>query len=151
MSADSLFFVDTNVLLYSLDSADPAKQQLARLWLDMLWECGGGRLSWQVLNEFYANAAGKIHAPAAIVRRAVETYIAWQPAEFSMGLIQSAWQWVDQAGVSYWDGLILASAARLGCNWLLSEDFQDGRKYGSVRVLNPFRTAPEKFFQQRLQ
>jgi len=50
---------------------------------------------------------------------------------------------MDQADLSYWDALILAASERLGCRWLLSEDFQHGRKYGSVLVLNPFRTKPE--------
>lgn len=151
MNADSLLFVDTNVLLYTLDSTDIDKQRSARLWLDVLWERGTGRLSWQVLNEFYVNATGKIRAPAAIVRRTVETYAEWKPADFTIGTMQSAWRWVDQAGLSYWDGLILASAEQLACRWLLTEGLQDRRKYGPVQVLNPFRTPPDAFSRQLLQ
>ena len=49
----------------------------------------------------------------------------------------------DRAGVSYWDALILASAEGQGCHGLLSEDFQPGREYGPVRVVNPFVTDPQ--------
>ena len=63
MNADRLSFVDSNVLLYRYDKVDAGKQRSARLWLDMLWESGDGRLSWQVLNEFYANATGKLLFP----------------------------------------------------------------------------------------
>src|ERR1700730_8320488 len=144
--ADDLFFVDTNVLLYEVDAKDPAKQIAARHWLEIFWERGNARLSWQVLNEFYFNATGKIGAPATTVRHLVETYAQWKVIEFSFGLLQRAWQWTDQTGISYWDALILASAERSGCRWLLSEDFPDGRKYGSVQAVNPFRTEPNGFF-----
>jgi len=63
-----LWFVDSNVLLSNLDSANTVKQRSAHLWLDKLWEHGCGCLSWQVLNEFYANGTGKIGAPEAVVR-----------------------------------------------------------------------------------
>lgn len=150
MSADKLLFIDTNVLLYRYDTSDVGKQRSARLWLDLLWDRGDGRLSWQVLNEFYVNATGKIGAPAATIRAAVETYAEWKPAEFTLGQMRRAWHWRDQAGLSYWDGLILAAAEQLGCRWLLSEDFQHGRQYGSVQVVNPFRTDPPELLGHRV-
>jgi len=60
-----LWFVDSNVLLYSLGLKNTAKQRSARLWLDTFWEHRCGCLS--------------------IVRKAVEAYIEWGPAESSMG------------------------------------------------------------------
>jgi predicted nucleic acid-binding protein len=146
-TAANLWFVDTNVLLYMLDTANPAKQAAALRWRDALWEHRGGRLSWQVLNEFYANATAKMRAPAAVTRALVGAYAQWPVSGFSLLLVQRAWQWTDQTGISYWDALILASAERSGCRWLLSEDFQDGRKYGSVQAVNPFRTEPNEFFE----
>jgi predicted nucleic acid-binding protein len=145
-AAANVCFVDTNVLLYTLDSAHKAKQAAARGWADALWKHRAGRLSWQVLHEFYANAA-KIGAPLATVRRLVESYAEWQPIGFSLSLTQRAWHWGDQAGLSYWDALILAAAERSGCGWLLSEDFQAGRKYGTVQVVNPFQAEPGGLFE----
>jgi predicted nucleic acid-binding protein len=145
-SAANLWFVDTNVLLYTLDSANPAKQAAALRWRDALWENRSGCISWQVLNEFYANATAKMRAPATVTRTMVEAYAQWPVAGFSLLLVQRAWHWSDHAGIAYWDALILASAERSGCRWLLSEDFQDGRKYGSVEAVNPFRTEPNGFF-----
>jgi predicted nucleic acid-binding protein len=134
--------VDTNVLLYTVDAANPGKQDAALRWRDALWSSRAGRLSWQVLNEFYANATTKLVMPPAIARTMVESYAAWPVIGFSLELLRRAWHWVDHAHLPYWDALILASAERAGCQWLLTEDFQDGRKYGSVRVVNPFRTEP---------
>jgi len=144
----NLWFVDTNLLLYALDSKTPNKQHLASTWLDTLWKHDAGRLSWQVLHEFYANATGKLGAPAATSRRIVESYAEWQPIGFSIALVRRAWYWMDHVELGYWDALIMAAAERCGCSWLLSEDFQTGRKYGVVQVMNPFHTGPDRFFPE---
>jgi predicted nucleic acid-binding protein len=147
IAAGDLLFVDTNILLYNLDPSDPAKQIAVHRWLETLWEEGTGRLSWQVLNEFYFNATRKIGASPNAVRQQVGTYAEWGIVDFSLALLERAWHWVDQAGLSYWDSLILAAAERAGCRWLLSEDFQEGRTYGRVQVVNPFRTQPDDVFR----
>lgn len=143
---DRLCFVDTNVLLYTLDSTSQAQQAAALRWRDALWERRVGRLSWQVLNEFYVNATGKMGAPVATARQMVESYAEWGPIGFTLTLLQRAWHWMDRASLSYWDALILAAAERSGCRWLLSEDFQHDREYGTVHVIHPFRTEPAGFF-----
>lgn len=139
-----LVFVDTNVLLYSLDSADQKKQGQAVNWIQTLWTSGCGRLSWQVLNEFYVNAVRKLGAPAALARESVELYALWQPVDSSLGLAQRAWFWSEDAQLTHWDALIVAAAERSGCRWLLSEDFQEGRRFGIVTVINPFTTRPDQ-------
>ena len=146
MSAADFVFVDTNVLLFSFDSAEPAKQSAAHNWLDGLWARGTAHLSWQVIHEFNVNATKKISAPTSVVRRAARTYAQLSTTEMSSPLLLRAWHWIDSAGVSHWDALILASAEASGCHWLLSEDFQDGRQYGFVRAINPFSTAPGALF-----
>jgi predicted nucleic acid-binding protein len=50
------------------------------------------------------------------------------------GIVERSWYWIDNAQLSYWDSLIIASAERLDCSVLLSEDFQAGRSYDRVRV-----------------
>jgi predicted nucleic acid-binding protein len=40
--------------------------------------------------------------------------------------------------VSFWDSMIIRSAAKLGCVKLFSEDLTDGEKYDGVTVHNPF-------------
>src|ERR1039457_2419955 len=87
MTAGNLFFTDTNVLLYEHDQRDPTKQRATHDWVGLLWEHDAGRLSWQVLNEFYKNAIAKIGAPARVVRRTVETYTLWNPAGFGLGTL----------------------------------------------------------------
>jgi predicted nucleic acid-binding protein len=145
MSAADRFFADSNLLLYSLDPADPPKQKRARQWLGVLWEQGLGCLSWQVLHECYANAIRKLKTPSQKARDTVEVFALWQPIDTSLGLVQRAWHWMNLAQLSYWDALIVAAAERGGCRWLLSEDFQTGRKFGDLTVVNPFQAHPEDF------
>ncbi len=145
-AADRRCFADTNLLLYTLDGSNLAKQAAALAWRDALWERRLGRLSWQVLNEFYANATGKMGAPPATARQMVESYAQWQAVEFTLTFLQRAWHWTDQAGVDYWDALILAAAERTGCRYLLSEDFPHERRYGPMQVIDPFRVPPDEFF-----
>ncbi len=145
MPGTDKFFVDTNVLLYAVDSRDLRKQQTARLWMDALWSSGTGRLSWQVLHEFYSNAGSKIKMPQDGARRQVLQFAEWKPSGPSLTAVSRAWHWTDKAQVSLWDGLILAAAEQLQCRWLLSEDFQSGRAYADVTVLNPFQASPEQY------
>ena len=53
-------FVDTNVLVYTRDASHPDKQTRAAEWISHLWKTGNGRLSLQVLTEFYAVVTGKL-------------------------------------------------------------------------------------------
>ena len=43
------------------------------------------------------------------------------------------------AGISFFDSMIVHSAAEMGCNLLYSEDLNPGQEYSGVRVENPFR------------
>ncbi len=142
MSGGNAVFVDSNVFLYTIDDKSPDKQDLARHWVDRLWVSGAGRLSWQVINEFYANAI-RVGATKPLARQNAEVLAQWPAAGFGLGILHRAWHWMDAAQITYWDALIVASAESINCNWLLSEDFQTGRKFDSVTVVNPFMTPPE--------
>ena len=135
-------FVDSNVLLYFVDASDPTRQARASEWLHHLWASGAGAISWQVLHEFYVNAVRKLAVPPAEARFLVDSLVEWRPVDSSATLIHRAWHWADDAQVSYWDSLILAAAELADCRVLLSEDFQAGRRFGEIQVVNPFTTAP---------
>jgi len=145
MTAASLFFVDTSLLLYCLDGRHTRKRSAALRWRDRLWEARAGRLSWQVLDEFYAGATRKMGAPAPVVRKVVAQYAFWEPVGSGLGLLQPAWHWMDAAGLPFWDSLILSAAEAAGCSFLLSERFQSGRKFRHVTVVNPFTSDPSAY------
>lgn len=137
----SPIFFDTNILLYAVAAADPVKQAVAARLIDECWQEKRGRLSWQVLNEFYVNATRKMGMDPASARKRVSALVHWGPVEISAGLLQRSWFWSDQAGLSHWDSLIVAAAERAGCRTLYTEDLAHGRVYGIVQVVNPFATG----------
>lgn len=136
----SAVFVDANILIYSEDGADPVKRDRALAWLGALWQRGLGRVSTQVLNEFYVNATRKIKPPmpAGDARAEVRRYALWQPWQIDHATVESAWAVESRYGLHYWDCLVVAAAQHLGCRYLLSEDMGHEQHYGAVQVINPF-------------
>jgi predicted nucleic acid-binding protein len=142
MSAD--VFVDTNVLVYTRDASEPAKQKLAAGWMEHLWRTGRGRLSFQVLEEFYVTVTQKLK-PGLDPTRArsdVRSLLAWQPIILDGHLLDGAWTLQDRYRTSWWDALIVSAAQRGGCRYLLTEDLQRGQSYWNLQVLNPFVDPP---------
>jgi predicted nucleic acid-binding protein len=138
-------FVDTNVLIYSEDGRVPEKQAQALAWLRVLWQRRAGRLSNQVLNEFYTNVTRRIEPPMqpGDARAEVRRYQRWQPWAIDHPTVETAWSVESRFGFSYSDALIVASAQTLGCRYLLSDDMQHGQVVDSVQILNPFLVGPE--------
>jgi predicted nucleic acid-binding protein len=139
----ALVFVDTNVLVYARDTTQEAKQERARDWLATLWRTRNGRLSAQVLSEYYYVVTRKLprKLPEPAAWSDVVLYSQWSPRAVDVALLDAARDVVGNHRVSWWDALILAAARSQGCALLLSEDLQDGAVFGGVTVCNPFRTS----------
>ena len=137
-------FVDTNVLVYSRDARDPEKWQRARTWMEYLWSSREGRLSAQVLNEYYVTVTGKLvpGLPPAEARADIERLLTWSPLPVDATLIRDALEIGADGSFSHWDALIVAAAQRAGCESLLTEDLADGRTIDSLTVINPFTHDP---------
>lgn len=135
-------FVDTNVLIYALDPRDAAKQLAAQAWLTRCWQERSGRVSAQVLNEFYVNLV-RINGGAfkARARAEVRHLMAWHPCAIDGAMLETAWGIADEAYLSHWDALIIAAAIHQNCETVLSEDMQHGQTIEGVRIVNPFRVA----------
>jgi len=137
--SDSIF-VDTNIFLYARDSSEPEKQAVAGERLDELWESRSGRISAQVLNEYFVNVTRKLD-PGLSPEEAwddVETLSVWDPLAIDMPLLQRGYAAQSRYGLSWWDSLIVAAAEATGCSVILSEDLAHGAQYFGVTVENPF-------------
>ncbi len=133
-------FVDTNILVYARDSSEPEKQVLAEQWLTQLWQHELGRISTQVMNEYYVTVTQKLEPGLSIeqARSDLRALAVWQPLDISLTLIESAWDIQDQYAYSWWDTLIISSAIFLDCRYLLSEDMQHEQSIGKLSIINPF-------------
>lgn len=139
-----LVFVDTNVLLYAADQADPEKQERAKVWREWLWETRRGRLSFQVLHEFYSNVCRKWPKAKDVARMEIEDLLSWRPVSADGELLRFAWRLQDRFGFSFWDSLIIAAAKASLCRYLLSEDYQAGQNIDGLWVVSPFQTQPDQ-------
>jgi predicted nucleic acid-binding protein len=138
----ALVFVDTNVLLYALDRADLKKQQAAREWRDELWKSRRGRISFQVLQEFYAKVIQKWPAGRDEARAEVRDLLAWLPVTVDAAILERGWKIQDRYRLSFWDSLIVAAAKSAGCRYLLTEDLQANQDLDGVMVVSPFLSNP---------
>ena len=134
------YFVDTNILIYTRDSTETEKQPKAKQWVSNLWENECGRISAQVMNEYYVTVTQKLRPGLSKeqARSDLRALSVWQPLEISTTLIESAWDIQDQYGYSWWDTLIISSALFLDCRYLLSEDMQHKQEISNLTIINPF-------------
>lgn len=143
-----LVFVDSNVLIYAIDNANPKKHSAARLWRSELWKSRRGRVSFQVLQEFYANVTRKWPAARDEAQVEIRTLLAWRPVLVSEEIVEGAWRIEDQHYISFWDALIVAAAKAAFCRYLLTEDLQADYNFDGVVVVNPFRHDAAEILQE---
>ena len=132
-------FVDTNILLYAASgrAVDAEKTTCALELLTKKQVC----LSFQVLQEFYANAVNPKKLGMTSIEAAAwcETWLQCPVASLGLETFVRTLELVHRYRISNWDAAILATAHQLGCTIVYSEDFNHGQNYDGVRVENPFR------------
>jgi predicted nucleic acid-binding protein len=135
-------FVDTNVLVYARDASDPQKQAIAAAWMEHLWSSSIGRLSLQVLQEYYVTVTRKLDPGLRVdeARADVRDLAAWRPVRIDETIVEAAWHLEDRFRLSFWDSLIVATAQAAGCELLLTEDLQHDLEIDGLRVADPFRS-----------
>lgn len=131
-------FLDTNVLVYAAAGREGEEAKRERA-LELI-EGEDFGLSAQVLQEFFVNVVRKIDVPLSAEEALewIEELEAFPCLAVDASLVKIAVEVSERYQISYWDGAILAAAQSLGARTLYTEDLNDGQRYGSVRVRNPF-------------
>lgn len=138
--------IDTNVIVYRFDRRFPEKQQLATQILREGIAADSVRLPHQAVVEFVAAVTrplapdGKPLLPPAEARREAEEFLSqFQVLYPTEALVRTALRGAAAYQLSWFDAHLWAYAEHYGLEEILSEDFADGRLYGTVRANNPFR------------
>lgn len=132
------FTLDTKILIYSIDSQAGIRQSLARQVIDLALrrDCW---LTLQAVSEFYAAATRKGRIAVAEVAAQAGDWLDLFPClPSSPTAVRTALAAAANGRASYWDALLVATAAEGGCTAILTEDLAGGALLGGVRVLNPF-------------
>jgi predicted nucleic acid-binding protein len=139
--------VDTNILVYRYDPRFPVKQVRATELLRQGIADGSLILPHQALIEFVAVVTRQTAAGAPLLsteeaHREVEEMLAQFPVIYpTENTVRAALRGAALYKLSWFDAHLWAYADERGLETLWSEDFEDGRLYGRVRVENPFRAA----------
>ena len=126
-------FFDTNILVYAFLDLDKRQRALAVL-------AEGGTISAQVLNEFTHVARRKrqrswsdIEAAVMVIRLQFPAIVPLTAETHAAALVLAR-----DHNMSFYDALIVASALEAGCDTLYSEDMQNGRAFGDLKIIDPF-------------
>jgi predicted nucleic acid-binding protein len=136
--------VDTNVLVYRFDPRFPDKQQRATEILRKGIEEDSVRIAHQAILEFVAattRSRGReqpLLSPLDALREAEEMLLEFTILYPTDDVLRTALRGSAAYQLSWFDAHMWAYAEHYGLEMLLSEDFQHGRHFGAVRIVNPF-------------
>jgi predicted nucleic acid-binding protein len=137
MSAER-FTLDTNVLVYYVDTGAGPRHHRAIEIVERAAEqdCW---LTLQSVSEFYAAVTRKgLVARERAAALANDWLEAFPSAAPSVSAMRAALVSAAAGRASWWDAVLVATAAEAGCTAILTEDLSDGGSLHGVRVLNPF-------------
>jgi predicted nucleic acid-binding protein len=133
--------LDSNVVVYAFDQTSPEKSQVAQQLIADGAAEKQGIISYQVVQEFINVALRGFRV--VLSRSDLESFVLtalfpMMAVSPSPALIMQALGLQDAHQLNWYDSLIVAAALQAKCKILYSEDFQHGRRFGDLRIENPF-------------
>ena len=132
-------FFDTNVLVYAATDQDVRKGEIAReLISHALIVNHDGCISTQVLSEFANTMTGKLRHDKESIDGFIDYYRELSATDVTIDLVRRAMAVKEEYGLQFYDALIVATAAKLGCHEIVTEDLNPDQAYCGMAVVNPF-------------
>ena len=133
-------FLDSNVLIYSVDRTDSTKNQTARKIVKAAAHGGAAyAISIQTLTEFSNVCLKKLAMPPVSVVRFLRYFNQMSIVIPDAALVTRGVEIKALYGIQYYDAMMVAAAERAGMSEILTEDLGDGQLYCGVRAVNPFK------------
>ena len=130
--------LDTNVLAYAEGVGDASRRDMSLALLANL-DPASVLLPAQALGELFNVLTRRIGRSAEVSRASVED---WRGSSIcqptTAELMTTAVDLATRHRLAIWDAVILSAAAEARCDYLLSEDMQDGFVWRGVMIVNPF-------------
>ena len=135
------YFLDTNVLIYLLETSRPAKRRRAAEWLNALAGLDALAISPQVVLEFAFVVRRKFRSlTQAEIEAYLESIRPWCTAPSTFDVYMKGLALHFETGYQVPDCTLLASALEAGCGVFLTEDMQSGQIIDGMQIVNPFVT-----------
>ena len=129
---------DTNIFVYSVDQSDPRKQSIVEQIMRVA-DPQSTVVALQVIGEFQNALRRRLKMPPWAAAQAARNVLAkFGSFPYDQPAVESALAQSAAGRLSYWDALLVATAAEAGCTTILTEDLADGSRLLGVRILNPF-------------
>lgn len=135
----SKIFIDTNILVYTIDQKNRIKHSRARTIVKTIVENHRPVISTQVIKEFYVVAVTKLAADPIVIKNIVHNFQNMEVVNNDIDLIEQAIDISVLSQISFWDSLIVAAAEKANCEFIYSEDLNNGQNYRGINVVNPFK------------
>lgn len=136
-------FLDTNILVYTVDTHDPVRCKHARDLLRHVHDSGQGVISTQVLQEFYVAVTRKLLVAPLVARQLIDSLPQLEVVAVDVTMIREAIDASILNRISFWDALIVVAAHKAKCSELWTEDLNPDQSILSVTVRNPLATKNE--------
>jgi predicted nucleic acid-binding protein len=133
-------FLDTNILIYQMDSRDVVKQKKCRELLKALVLRHEAVISTQILQEFYVACTTKLKIKPILVKGMMHGFENMGVVTVGPDLINEAVDTSIQYHISFWDSLVIVSAESAKCQNLVTEDMNEGQVIRNVRIQNPMKS-----------
>ena len=133
-------FYDKKTLVYAATTLDERKRKIAiELITQSLEMDGDGAISVQVMSEFVHDLLSKKQATLAEIDKWISFFYPLLATEVTMDIIRNAAAIKDEYGIQFYDAQIVATAEKLGCHEIVSEDLNEKQLYHGMAVVNPFK------------
>ena len=133
-------FFDTNILVYAATNQESQKGDIARELIQHALEVNhDGVISVQVMTEFANVMKTRFNATATEIDEWVSQFYPLLVTEVTMDVVRNALYVKEEYGIQFYDALIVATAEKLGCHEIVTEDLNPNQTYRGMAVVNPFK------------
>ncbi|WP_411824636.1 PIN domain-containing protein [Leptospira sp. 'Mane'] len=146
-------FIDTNVFIYFFSPKDLEKKEISSNIIKASFKSDRFFISYQVIQEFSNVMLTKGQPPMkerdilSLIEKILDPMCSFFP---NIDFYKNALKLREKNKLSYYDSLIALAALELDCDYLLSEDFNDGAKINKLKIINPFNKNNQKILSTLL-
>lgn len=138
-------FFDTNILIYTVDKKDQEKFEVSRSIIKSISSDHSPVISTQVIQEFYSASTVKLKLEKIFIKNIVHSYQNMEIVTIDLQIIDQAIDISIIFQLSFWDSLIVAAAEQAKCEYLISEDLNNGQSIRGIKIINPFKNEGKRF------
>lgn len=142
--ATELALIDTNILVYAYDLADPLRHKKAKQLLEKCWKKEVSyAISSQNLGEFFVIITKKVPHPLSIeeteqIISDICSFSGWKVLHYTPETLQRAIKLYKIKKKQFWDTLIVATMIDAGITEIFTENTTDFSHFAQIKTTNPF-------------